>query len=193
MTATKNLPNPPIKRPRLNTSPSPNHMVIQNSTNEDNRFKSPHIQSEPKNFKDLNENNTTKPGGFELFKNYYGFPFDDSTLKMMSNSSKVSKNCGRLKQKKLGLSPTLPPGPFTSTLGLSAEIYGALPPFPKTTDTFRFSDETMEAQDLSKVRELECSDAADPDAGTGGEMLIDPDLHAVSASQSGQPICHSLP
>lgn len=190
VTPPKNVTNPPVKRPRLNTSPSPNHnLVIPNSTIEDNRFKSPLLQSTPKSYKDLNENHMNKPDGLEFFKNYYGFPFDDSTLKMMSGNAKISKNCGAaLKQKKSGLGSALPPGPFTPTLSLNPDLFSSLPTFPKTAaDIFRYNDDPVEAQDLSKVRDLEHCDPADAAAVAaelGTESTGDPDLPALSASDS---------
>jgi len=173
--------NAPLKRPKLNTSPSHSH--LQNSTNEDsNVFKSPNTHMEPKTYnKDFNENNTyNKFGSYEPLKPYYGLPFDDSTLKMMSNSSKLGRtSCttGKLKNKKLNLGA--PAGPFTPSSGLSADVFASIPAYMKPPDAFRFCDETlMEAQDLSKVREMDTG----AEAGDA-EAQVPPDLDVIAQSQ----------
>lgn len=147
----------------MNTSP--NHVFYNNSTNEDNLFKSPFIQSEPKNFKDLNENNTTKSMDYDLLKNLshdYNKkfnPYDDSTLKMMNNSSKGSKSKDKGKYKKSAfkqVESNIFPGPNPFSLprrDSNMELFCRMLP-QKKADGFSFSSEqeTNEAQDLSKVK-----------------------------------------
>lgn len=152
------------KRPKLNVTTSPNHVFFNNSTNEDNLFKSPFLQSEPKNYKDLNENNTNKSAEFDILKNFNCKfnPFDDSTLKMMSNSSKSLKGTSKGKSKKpISSIRQMDSNVFSNQYPIppkeSLDLFYRMLPMHKKSEGYKFSSDQSDlneaqAQDLSKVR-----------------------------------------
>lgn len=182
----------PTKRPKLNVNASPNHVFYNNSTNEDNLFKSPFLQSEPKNYKDLNENNTTKSMDFDLLKNLthdYNKkfnPFDDSTLKMMANSSRGIKSKEKGKYKKPSSFKQMDSNVFPDPNQFSVprrdsnmELFCRMLP-QKKTEGFSFPNdqcENNEAQDLSKVRikDESGSNADNPETEYASELNDDGD------------------
>ena len=168
------------KRPKLNVTTSPNHMFFNNSTNDDNLFKSPFLQSEPKNYKDLNENNTNKSAEFDILKNFNCKfnPFDDSTLKMMSNSSKSLKGPSKGKPKKsVGSSiRQLDSSVFSNQFPIpskdSLELFYRMLPMHKKFPSDQEMNEAQ-AQDLSKVRVK--SEMDNPETDIGNDLNDDGD------------------